>query len=154
MSINTQNVIKIPPDSHDPYSGLFIVVDGIIFIHNLGDVSVSLHMDLYKMMLLKFPELMKYHLYPYYYFPRGAVISNNKTNWVLLNAPVEFSEHQVTKLLNAFGQDNKQIEVIDGEHYSLHFVESQIRSNHWDPEIETEEIRFATEFYMGQISRY
>ena len=43
---------------------------------------------------------------------------------------------------------------IDGDHYSLQFVENQIRSDRWDHDVQNQELKFALEFYMRQIAQY
>jgi len=148
------NVIRLKRGETGIYSGIFIICNGVLYINNLKNLEIALHMDLWEILLKMYEELRPYKLYPYYYMPRGSVVASETSDWILLNSPVEFSELQKNKLIKAFGQENKQIEVIDGEHYSLHFVESQVRSNQWDDETIEEEVGFAKKFYMSQINQF
>lgn len=152
--IYNQKIIRLDKNIGAQYSGIFIIIDGTLFIKQTQNPDVEMHMDLFRDILKLHQELSKYRFYPYYMFPRGSIIASGDGNWIILNKPLEFSNKQTTKLLEDFGQTNKQIEIIDGEHYSLFFIHYQIKSNKWTNEEIEDEIEFASSFYNEQVKLY
>ena len=143
----------IHPHKHS-FSGIFIIVDGKVYIKNVKDVSRVLHMDLFEEILRYDLTLKCYAHYPYYYFPRGSIISSETSSWILVNVPNEFGEAHIEKLIRLFGHEDKEREKIEGEHYSFDFIESQIRSLSWSLEVIEDEIIFVRDFFGNQIKAF
>lgn len=147
-------IIKVDKKNNKSLSGIFFIIDGMLYVGIHDEIEILLHMDMFKQLINQERSLFKYRFYPYYMFPRGSIIQSQVTDWIIVNKPIELSKSQLIKLLDDFHQLGKRIEMIEGEHYSLEFVKSQIKSNRWSNKDIENEIDFAVTFYLSQIKLY
>lgn len=138
--------------NNEHFMFIFIMIDGKFYFKESNDIENHFHMDLYTNCIFKHIELNKYKFYPYYYFPRGSLLINHKNKKVISNLPVEFDKEHRESIYDKLNISKYDIEEIPGEHYSIEFIKSQINSNDWSIEVRNEEIEFAVNFYLDQIS--
>lgn len=137
-------------------SGLYFIIDGILYIQTVEDISTATHIELFQAIIEKYKETQKYKAYPFYLFPRGALALSEETEWMLFHYPWELNNGQKERILNAFNAlDRKnKIDSFANDHYSFDYIKEQVLRSDWDKEVIEEELEFSKEVFSNQIKIY
>lgn len=137
--------------------GLFFIIDGDVYIDDEGDITTNVHSDFFKK-IIELPQNYKYRKYPFYYFPRGGLLSDENSDWVMLNCPEEFSPEQRVKILKLFGLNDKKVEIGVLDHYSWNYIRQMIQGHSklatWNEVMISDELEFAQKFFTEQLKMF